>query len=150
MKNILEIARENNVSKTAIVKRIEKLGIKDKLTKQGNRYLISGRYESLILSGLKDTSITTEENQLKTDNPLNAVIEQLSKQLETKDKQIEKLQTMIINLQEDNQTTKRLLQAYQNNERLAIEQNNNPEQEAEQANNQSRGISWIKNIFKGR
>lgn len=117
MKTILEVARENNVSKTAIIKRINKLGIKNKLTKQGNKYLINAKYESLIIQGLQGYTETEAETTQETDNPVNALIQQLSE----KDKQIERLQTMIAKLQDELSVNNQILLTYRREKQLTIE-----------------------------
>ncbi len=48
MKSIRDIADELGVSKTAVNKKIKKLGIKSKLKKNGNQFAIDNHYETLI------------------------------------------------------------------------------------------------------
>lgn len=102
-KTIKQIADELGVSKTAVRKKIENLGLQSSLRKNGNQFAIDERQETLIKSAFgenesqtenrKSVSEKTETLQLVSD-VVSVLKEQLSekdKQLEAKDKQIEQL-----------------------------------------------------------
>ena len=92
-KTVRKIAEELGVSKTAIMKQIENLGLRSSLQKIGNQFAIDEAQEALIKHAFLPQSKTiksTTENQLKTDIVcvLQATINTLQGQLQEKDKQI--------------------------------------------------------------
>lgn len=99
-KTIKQIADELGVSKTAVRKKIENLGLSEKLQTNGNRIEVNERQERLIKSAFekktpqtenrKDVSEKTETLQLVSD-----MVSVLTEQLEEKDKQIESLQNAL-------------------------------------------------------
>lgn len=87
MKTIKQLADEIGISKQALSKRIDNLGCRNQLSKNGNTWLIP---ESLEIK-LKEYS--NANHQQPTDNQLfDTLVDTLIKQLEEKDKQIESLQ----------------------------------------------------------
>lgn len=103
MKTIRQIADEIGVSKTAVNKQIENLGLRSSLQKNGNQFTIDERQETLIKQAFfEKTQIKIEKQpktKTKTENHevfdlicvLQATIDTLQGQLEVKDQQIEKL-----------------------------------------------------------
>ena len=69
MKTILELSRELGVSKVAIMKKIQKLGIKNELAKDGNLFLVDEEQEQTIKprSGTDQTGKTTTTGKKGTD-----------------------------------------------------------------------------------
>ena len=105
MKTIKQISAEIGVSKPAVRKKIEKLGISDRLEINGNKFLIDEETEKLIKSAFsRNESETQLETDAKTEphtekretetneNLVSDLIAMLQKELETKNQQIEKLQ----------------------------------------------------------
>ena len=96
MKTIRELANEIGVSKTAVRKKIENLGLSDLLQTNGNQFLVDSRQEAVIKSAfIKNESQTgnrkpvcekTESLQLVSD-----MVSVLKDQLEVKDQQIKEL-----------------------------------------------------------
>ena len=122
MKTILELSQEIGVSKVAINKKIQKLGLKNKLAKNGNMFLIDANQEKIIKQAFNysddnqngnpgDESYRINENQVST------LITMLQGQLEEKDRQIERLQTIINQEQTLRMVTEKKL--------LALEQKEN-------------------------
>ena len=97
MKTIRQIADEIGVSKTAVSKQIENLGLRSSLRKNGNQFAIDEHQEALIKEAFSEKSQTEIENQTQTENHevsdlvcvLQATIDTLQGQLEVKDRQIE-------------------------------------------------------------
>ena len=94
MKTIRQIADEIGVSKTAVSKQIENLGLRSSLRKNGNQFAIDEHQEALI----KQTEIENQsQTKTQTENRevgdlvcvLQATIDTLQGQLEVKDRQIE-------------------------------------------------------------
>lgn len=91
-KTIKQIADELGVSKQAVVKRIDNLGLRSKLVKNGNLYLVDDTTEKLIKSGtLKQIESTPSSSQLVS--TLQAQVDTLKQQLDVKDNQIAALQS---------------------------------------------------------
>ena len=107
MKTIKQIADELGVSKTAVRKKIENLGLQSSLRKNGNQFAIDEHQEALIKRAFSEKSQTETEtknaNQSQTENHevsdlvsvLQTTISVLKAELEAKDRQIEKLQMLL-------------------------------------------------------
>ena len=100
MKTILELSQEIGVSKVAVNKKIQKLGLKNKLAKNGNMFLIDANQEKTIKQAFNysddnRTDNTGNESYRINDNQVSTLIQMLQSQLEEKDKQIAELQTII-------------------------------------------------------
>ena len=108
MKTIRQIADEIGVSKTAVSKQIENLGLRSSLRKNGNQFAIDEHQEALIKQAFSEKSQTEIENQTQTENHevsdlvcvLQATIDTLQGQLEVKDRQIEKLTEALVAAQQ--------------------------------------------------
>ena len=112
MKTIRQIADEIGVSKTAVSKQIENLGLRSSLRKNGNQFAIDEHQEALIKQAFSEKSQTEIENQSQTKTQtenhevsdlvcvLQATIDTLQGQLEVKDRQIEKLTEALIAAQQ--------------------------------------------------
>ena len=104
MKTIKQIAEELGVSKTAVRKKIENLGLSEKVQTNGNRIEVDERQEKLIKSAFsqKETK-TANANEVseksETLRLLSSMVSTLTEQLQEKDKQIERLQTELENAQ---------------------------------------------------
>ena len=104
MKTIKQIADELGVSKTAVRKKIENLGLQSSLRKNGNQFAIDEIQEKLIKQAFSGNKTETENaNQSQTENHevsdlvsvLQTTISVLKAELEAKDRQIEKLQMLL-------------------------------------------------------
>lgn len=104
MKTIKQIAEELGVSKTAVRKKIENLGLSEKVKTNGNRIEVDERQEKLIKSAFsqKETK-TANANEVseksETLRLLSSMVSTFTEQLQEKDKQIERLQTELENAQ---------------------------------------------------
>lgn len=120
MKTIKELADELGVSKTAVMKKIDNLGLREKLAKNGNRLAIREPEEKLIIEAFSKKESTTANQKPPTKSTtanflvggseelISSLLEQLKAkdlQLAKKDEQIEALQNQMI------QTTAALLAA---------------------------------------
>lgn len=102
-KTIRQIAEELGVSKTAVSKQIDNLGLRSSLRKIGNQFSIDNQQETAIKLAFSQKSQTEIDNQIanqfSNDNQevsdlvcvLKATIDTLQQQLSVKDKQIEEL-----------------------------------------------------------
>lgn len=100
MKTILELSQEIGVSKVAINKKIQKLGLKNKLAKNGNMFLIDANQEKTIKQAFNysddnQTDNKGAESYRINDNQVSTLITMLQGELEEKNRQIESLQTII-------------------------------------------------------
>lgn len=68
MKTIKELADELGVSKTAVMKKIDNLGLREKLAKNGNRLAIREPEEKLIIEAFSKKESTTA-NQIDNRQP---------------------------------------------------------------------------------
>lgn len=97
MISILELARELNTSKTTIGRKIKELNIKNGLTISDGKYYLSDEQAEQIRESLKRNKkkkvAELEAEQMGHDEA--ETIKILLKQLENKDKQIERLQETI-------------------------------------------------------
>lgn len=163
MKTIKQIADELGVSKTAINKKIDNLGLRSSLRKNGNQFAIDEEQESLIKSAFLEKETQTENRKPvgeKTES-LQLVYDMvytLRNQLEEKDKQIKHLQEALKNTTEalafaqESVKAAQLLQA--NAEKKLLEQQAAEEEQAvdepvEQQAEPEKGIwsklkEWIK------
>ena len=104
MKTIKQIADELGVSKTAVRKKIENLGLQSSLRKNGNQFAIDKIQEKLIKQAFSGNETETKNaNQSQTENHevsdlvsvFQTTISVLKAELEAKDRQIEKLQMLL-------------------------------------------------------
>lgn len=118
MLTIKDLAEEIGVSKVAINKKVEHLGIKDQLTKAGNRYLLSDEQADRIRCAFeyrkdKPTSDQGDQGDTQQDTPTNEamlkVIETLTAQLAEKDKQISRLHDLLLEKERSTQQNNFLL-----------------------------------------
>ena len=122
MKTIKQIADELGVSKTAVRKKIENLGLRSSLRKNGNQFAIDEWQETLIKQGFFEKTQTENANQTQTENHINDAVseavmellrqelEQKNEQLKEKDRQIAQLQKLIDQEQQLHMVTERKFQ----------------------------------------
>ena len=89
MKTIRQIADEIGVSKTAVSKQIENLGLRSSLRKNGNQFAIDEHQEALIKQAFFEKTQTENHEVGDLVCVLQATIDTLQGQLEVKDRQIE-------------------------------------------------------------
>ena len=111
-KTIKQIADEIGVSKTAVRKQIENLGLRSSLRKNGNQFAIDKHEETLILKAFSEKTQTKNANQTQTKTQtanhevsdlvcvLQRTIDTLQGQLAIKDKQIEDLYKALKSVQQ--------------------------------------------------
>lgn len=106
MKTIKQLADEIGVSKTSINKKIDNLGLRSKLSKIDNRWLVPESLEKSI----KDAYIDNQKSTTKTDNQPQTVfdlVSTLQKQIEVKDEQLkakdEQIQSLLITVNQAQQ-----------------------------------------------
>lgn len=118
MKTIKELAEEIGVSKVAVQKKMERLNIKNKMVRDGNRLLIPEELEYTIKTSFNKytTENKTESNEKQTDNMTETFIAILQKELEEKNKQIERLQNIINQEQQLRMVTEQKLLALEDKE----------------------------------
>lgn len=104
-KTIKQIAEELGVSKTAVRKKIENLGLSDKVKTDGNRIVIDERQERLIKSTFSQNETKTANSNLVSEKSetlqlLSDMVSTLTRQLEEKDKQLDAKDRQIEQLNE--------------------------------------------------
>lgn len=109
MLTVKDLASEIGVSKVAISKKIERLGLKDKLIKDGNRFVmpddiadqIRASYQYRTASDTAPCATDAHQESTAPGAEIYAdVIQVLKDQLAEKDKQIERLQVLLARNQE--------------------------------------------------
>ena len=173
MKTIRQIADEIGVSKTAVSKQIENLGLRSSLRKNGNQFAIDEHQEALIKQAFSEIAPSTTDNQLTgavdglVDAPstknaektaevdgvisvLQATIDTLQGQLEVKDRQIEQQAQTITRLTDalaaaqQTAAAAQALHAGTIQQQLITGEAGTDQQEPEQKK------SWFSKIFGGR
>lgn len=128
MKTVKQIADELGVSKTAVRKKIENLGLRSGLQKNGNQFAIDEAQEKLIKSAFSKKKMETGNLKTETENSetfqlvssvvfrleqeneqKNEQLKEKDRQINNKDQQIAQLQRQIIDLQEENRELSRKL-----------------------------------------
>lgn len=89
MKTIKQIADDLGVSKTAVRKKIENLGLWSDLQKNGNQFLVNNEQEKLIKSAFSKAE-AKPNSQIDTET-ISTLVSMLQAELEAKNKQIEEL-----------------------------------------------------------
>lgn len=100
MKTIKELADELGVSKTAVNKKIDNLGLRSSLRKNGNQFAINKKQESLIKSEFHESKgVNQKANQSQTNSAIvDTLLKQseiLQRELEVKNKQIAEMQKLL-------------------------------------------------------
>ena len=122
MVTIKQLADEIGVSKTAISKKINKLGLREQLTMANNQWFIPDNLVTTIKESFSTNSKaqTVSANQSQT---VDTLVCTLREQIAEKDKQIATLQEALINAQK--------LQGIAEQKLLALEDKNHAETEIE-------------------
>ena len=113
MKTIKQIADELGVSKTAVRKKIENLGLRSSLQKNGNQFAIDEEQEKRIKSAFfeNETETETETGSRTETETVSTLVSMLQKELEVKNEQIMHLQKLLDQEQQLRMVTeKKLLQ----------------------------------------
>lgn len=93
MKTIKQIADELGVSKTAVRKKIENLGLRSGLQKNGNQFAIDENQERLIKSAFSESEAETN-SQTETET-VSTLVSMLQRELDAKNEQIAHLQKLL-------------------------------------------------------
>lgn len=122
MKTIKQIADELGVSKTAVRKKIENLGLRSSLQKNGNQFAIDEDQEKLIKSAFSESEMETEaETSSRTETEtVSTLVSMLQKELDAKNEQIAHLQKLLDQEQQLRMVTEQKL--------LLIEENQEQEE----------------------
>ena len=147
MKTIRQIADEIGVSKTAVSKQIENLGLRSSLRKNGNQFAIDEHQEALIKQAFSEKSQTKTQTENHEVGDLvcvlQATIDTLQGQLEVKDRQIAKLTEALVAAQQT-AAAAQALHAGTMKQQLLSGESGADQQEPEQKK------SWFSKIFGGR
>ena len=100
MKTLKQLSEELGKSKTAIRKKIEKLGLRSRLHQNGNQFLIDEETETLIKQAFslnqETNSETNREQKTETDSEtVSVLVSILQKELDSKNEQILHLQKLL-------------------------------------------------------
>lgn len=148
MKTIKQIADEIGVSKTAVRKKIENLGLQSSLRKNGNQFAIDEEQERLIKSAFLQNETQTENANLvcdKSETSLQLVsdlVSTLQEQLREKDRQLEKQQQSIKELTAALENTTASLKAAQALHAGTMQQNLLAEKEEAEAIENEKQKKW--------
>lgn len=96
-KTIKQIADELGVSKTAVRKKIENLGLRSGLRKNGNQFAVDETQEKLIKSAFSEseTQTKTETSSRTETETVSDLVSMLQRELEAKNEQIANLQKLL-------------------------------------------------------
>jgi len=112
MKSIKQISEEIGVSKTAVRKKIENLGIEKQFVKVGNKFLIDEKCEKLIKQSFdKGETKTESETKSQTEKPNDNYFSILIQELSVKNEQIAELQETVRRQSETIENLTRALEA---------------------------------------
>lgn len=97
MKTIKQIADELGVSKTAVRKKIENLGLRSGLQKNGNQFAIDENQEKLIKSAFceSEAETRTQTNSQTETETVSTLVSMLQRELDAKNEQIAHLQKLL-------------------------------------------------------
>ena len=98
MKTIKQIAGEVGVTKQAVFKKIDNLGLREKLMKNSNQFMVDEETEALIKQGFSEIARKTVDD--KDTTTVDTLIAMLQKELEHKNKVIEEQAETIKQLSE--------------------------------------------------
>ena len=106
MATIKELSESIGISKVGLTKWIERNGYKDRLQKIGNKYIIPADVEQVIRANFdrrepKPQKVVQNTNDTDTD-VTSEILALLREQLETKDREIERLHKQVDDLQKIN------------------------------------------------
>lgn len=100
MQTIKELASEIGISKVAVAKKIDSLGLRGSLIRDGNMYLIPDEIcDQVRQSYAHKQSGSKPGRTASKDEPSKDVVQVLAEQLAEKDKQIERLMLQVESLQ---------------------------------------------------
>lgn len=106
MTTIKELSESIGISKVGLTKWIERNGYKDRLEKQGNKYIIPADIEQVIRANFdrRETKPPKAvQNNVDADKSItDEILSLLREQLETKDREIERLHKQVDDLQKIN------------------------------------------------
>ena len=146
MKTIKQIADELGVSKTAVRKKIENLGLQSGLQKNGNQFAITEEQENLIKSAFfgkedvetetKSQTETETKSQTETET-VSALVSMLQRELEIKNEQIRELNARLAESQ-------KLLDQQQHLNAVSVSQNQNKVLELEAKTEEPKERWWQK------
>ena len=163
MKTIRQIADEIGVSKTAVSKQIENLGLRSSLRKNGNQFAIDEHQEALIKQAFFEKTQTEIENQSQTKTQtenrevgdlvcvLQATIDTLQGQLEVKDRQIEQQAQTITRLTDALAAAQQTAAAAQALHAGTLQQQflTGVVEESQKNQEQGKKHGWVRKIFYG-
>lgn len=127
MKTVKQIADDLGVSKQAVFKKIDNLGLRKRLSKNGNQWLIDECIENTIKSAFLTTSSSTG-SQL-----VDSLVDMLQNELEAKNEQINQLQKLLDQEQQLRMVTEqKLMLLGEKQDDQKADQNQQSEEEAKE------------------
>lgn len=154
---VKDLASELGISKVAVNKKIERLGLKDKLIKDGNRFVLpaevadavraSYKYKTKTRAGEEDTRTDKDATRGEDPGVYADIIQVLREQLEEKDRQIERLQ-MLMAQRENNYNNLLEAKTTQQDAVTTTEPNEVTTDEAIQEDRHAEKQSWWGRIFR--
>lgn len=136
MKTVKQIAGEIGVSKQAIFKKIDNLGLRQRLSKVNNQWLIDESVENTIKSVFSATNKTP--TGLQTDSQLvDGLVAMLRNELEVKNKQIDELNNRLAESQRLLDQQQQLNAIAEQKIRLLEEKKEEQEEQQEEQNQES-------------
>lgn len=132
MKTVKQIADDLGVSKQAVFKKIDNLGLRKRLSKNGNQWLIDESIENTIKSAFLTTSRTTTSSSTGS-QLVDSLVDMLQNELEAKNKQINQLQKLLDQEQQLHMVTEQKLMLLEEKQAdQKADQNQQPEEEAKE------------------
>ena len=131
MKTIKQIADEVGVSKQAVFKKIDNLGLRQRLSKVNNQWLIDEDIENTIKATFSTTNKTATSSTTDSQK-VDSLIAMLQKELEDKNGQISHLQKLLDQEQQLRMVTEQKLLLLENQQEDQGDQNQQPEEEVKE------------------
>lgn len=131
MKTIKQIADEVGVSKQAVFKKIDNLGLRQRLSKVNNQWLIDENIENTIKAAFSTTNKTSTSSTTDSQK-VDSLIATLQKELEVKNGQISHLQKLLDQEQQLRMVTEQKLLLLEGQQENQGDQNQQPEEEVKE------------------
>lgn len=132
MKTVKQIADDLGVSKQAVFKKIDNLGLRKRLSKNGNQWLIDECIENTIKSAFLTTSRTTTSSSTGS-QLVDGLVDMLQNELEAKNEQINQLQKLLDQEQQLRMVTEqKLMLLGEKQDDQKADQNQQSEEEAKE------------------
>lgn len=133
MVTVRELAEQLQVSKNAVMKKIDKLNLRGELIKQGNKLLIDTPTADKVIKAFNRSGESVAAEPMEHKDTITAdLVAMLQRELDEKNSLIDRLQSQIENLQESNADTLKALREVNTLHAATMQQLQSAEEETEE------------------